>query len=245
MVAKSFQKMEITCEPYEKNGKEYVKVKTSTGSIREVRWYSDYEYQKMYPGEAIDHSHDPFYRTQRETLGFENGYITIFKGDTYNAKDWFKEKGARYTRYWGWGFGSTVEVPEVLPAGITPMRLDWSLVGHGDELKPESQVKEAVESLLYDKDPSQYVGEVGDKLELELTVKTALQLDGFYGPSTMHIMMDKNKNVFVWTTASCTLNVGEVYKVKGTVKDHKIYKHTKQTILTRCKCQEVEAEWEE
>ena len=51
---------------------------------------------------------------------------------------------------------------------------------------------------------------------------------------------DEDKNVFVWTTASRTLQVGEQYTVKGTVKEHKMYKHTKQTILTRCRCQEVE-----
>lgn len=240
MVAKSFQKMEITCEPYTKNNKSYVKVKTSSGSLREVRWYSEEEYKRMYPGEIIDHSNDPFYRTQRETLGFEKGYITIFKGDTYDCKDWFKENGARYTRYWGWGFGSTVMIPDILPAGITPVRLDWSLVGNGDELKPESQVKDAVESILYDEDPSQYVGEIGDKIERVLTVKNAISLNGFYGESMMHIMVDEDQNVFVWTTASRTLQVGMSYTVKGTVKEHKMYKHTKQTILTRCRCQEIE-----
>ena len=240
MVAKSFQKYEIIGEPYERSNKSYVKIKTSTGSLKEVRWYSDSEYQKMYPTEKIDHSKDPFYRTQKDTLGFENGFITIFKGNTYDSKEWFKEQGARYTRYWGWGFGSTMTIPEVLPAGITPVRLDWSLVGDGDVLKPEAQIKEAVESLIYDEDPSQYVGAIGDKIDTILTIKSAIPVNGFYGDSTMHIMVDSDQNVYVWSTTTKTLTVGATYRVKGTIKDHKTYQHIKQTILTRCRVELME-----
>ena len=106
MVAKSFQKYEVVGEPYTRSGRSYVKVKTNTGSLREVRWYTDAEYKRMYPDDIsiANHSNDPYYRSQKSVLGFDNGYITIFKGETYDYKDWFKEHGARYTRYWGWGF---------------------------------------------------------------------------------------------------------------------------------------------
>ena len=242
MVAKSFQKYEVVGEPYTRSGRSYVKVKTNTGSLREVRWYTDAEYKRMYPTDVsiANHSNDPYYRSQKSVLGFDNGYITIFKGETYDYKDWFKEHGARYTRYWGWGFASTMEVPEPLPAGVTAIKLDWDLVGDGESLKPEDAVKEAVEALVYDESPSQYVGTIGDKIETTLTVKSAITVNGAFGPSTLHIMYDADQNVYVWSTTAKTLITGATYTVKGTIKDHRLYQHTKQTILTRCRVTLVE-----
>lgn len=86
MVAKLYQNLEIVSkEPFWSEGKKYVEVKTSKGAIKVVRWYSDYEYAKLYKEEP-DHSKDPFYRTQKSVLGFDKGYITIFKGDTLRQK---------------------------------------------------------------------------------------------------------------------------------------------------------------
>ena len=81
---------------------------------------------------------------------------------------------------------------------------------------------------------SEYVGEIGDREIFELTIQKAIGLDGMYGHSTMHIMEDTVGNVFVWNTASKTLEVGKTYKMKGTVKDHREYRGVKQTVLTRC-----------
>ena len=229
MVAKSYQKFEVITEPYEVRGKMYVKV-AAAGSEKQVRWYSEYEYRKMYPGEVKKEKP----KTQREALGFDKeGFITIFKGDTYPLKDWFKEHGAKYTKFWGWSFAGLA--PEV-PAGVDPIRLEWQVVGNEDgSLKVDSEVKAAIEELIYDESPSEYVGEIGDKIEVDLYVKQAFQFNGYYGTSTMHIMEDEDGNVFVWTTASKTLSTETWYHVKGTIKDHKTYRHTKQTILTRCR----------
>ena len=50
MVAKSYQGLEILCEPYElAKGRLYVKVRTKSGANKEVRWYTEAEYAKMYP----------------------------------------------------------------------------------------------------------------------------------------------------------------------------------------------------
>ena len=82
MVAKSFQSMKQLGEPFCEKGKMYVNVQNEkTGTIRKVRWYTDAEYAKMY-GEKVDKPASEF-KCQKQILGFENGYITIFKGDTY------------------------------------------------------------------------------------------------------------------------------------------------------------------
>ena len=235
-VAKSYQELEIVGDVFVSSGRQYVNVKLKSGKLKTVRWYSDAEYRKMYPeAVAVDRSTDPYYKPQKEVLGFTKGYITIFKGDTYAEIDWFRASIARYARWWGWYIISTEEIPEDLPAGIEPIQLPWDLVGQEDgNLKPEHLVKEAVESIIYDESESEYVGSISERLDLYLTVERTIELDGAYGRSTMHIMRDDCGNLFVWTTASKSWSAGTEHHIKGTVKDHRKYKNECQTVLTRC-----------
>lgn len=236
MVAKSYQGMELVTEPYDVNGRMYVKVKNEkTGTVRQVRWYTEAEYKKMYPNEPVDHSNDKFYKSQKEVLGFKVGFITIFTGNTYEHKEWFKEIGCTYRKFWGWGLPGDIEVPSILPEGVTPVRLDWDMVGADDEvLKPDEQIRKIIDGLIYEPSNSQYQGNIGDRIVVEVTVTKALHLNGYYGPSTMHIMNDADGNEYVWTTAAKSWAEGSVKTIRGTIKDHKEYKNTKQTVLTRC-----------
>ena len=231
-VAKSFQNMEQVTEPYAAGGKMYVKVKhPNTGNIRQVRWYTDAEYSKYYPEVKIIQPK----KSQKDVLGFTNGYITIFKGNTYANLEWFKASVARYARHWGWYIISTEEIPDDLPEGIEPIRLNWEDVSDdGLTVKDEDKVKAFVETLIFEPGTSEYVGAIGQRLELNLTVTNAIELDGSYGRSTMHIMEDDDGNIFVWSTSAKTLAVGSTFHCKGTVKDHRVYKNNKQTVLTRC-----------
>lgn len=240
MVAKSFQAMKIITEPFQENGKFYVKVlNEKTGTIRKVRWYSENEYFKMYPEErknaatiTIGNNHNS---NIKHVLGFDNGFITIFKGNQMQYLEWFKNSIARYHRAWGWYIVSTDELPQDIPDEITPIRLDWDTISNEDgTLKTENAIISIIDNLIYDDNPSEFVGSIGDRLELEVTITNAIQLDGNFGKSTMHIMEDQNKNVYVWITASKSWTPGTIKKIRGTVKDHKIYKRVKQNILTRC-----------
>ena len=235
-VAKSYQSLEIVGDVFISAGRQYVNVKMKSGALKTVRWYSDAEYRKMYPEAiAIDRSADPYYKSQKEVLGFTKGYITIFKGDTYAEIDWFRASIARYARWWGWYIISTEEVPADLPASIEAIRLPWELVGQDSgELKSESLVKEAVEALIYEEGISEFVGEIGERIELTLTVIRAIKIENDYGHSIIHIMEDNCGNVYVWITAAKNWSEGSVKIVHGTIKDHRIYKNTKQTVLTRC-----------
>ena len=236
-VAKSYQELEIVGDVFISSGRQYVNVKLKSGKLKTVRWYSDKEYAKMYPGETAKtcSADSSTYKSHRECLGFDKGYVTIFKGDTYAEIDWFRASIARYTRWWGWYIISTEEVPADLPEGITPIQLPWELVGQEDgNLKPEHLVKEAVESIIYDESESEYVGSIGERLELFLTVEKVIELDNNFGRSSMHIFKDDCGNSYVWTTASKTWPVGSEHHIKGTVKDHRKYRNQCQTILTRC-----------
>lgn len=133
-VAKSYQGLPIVEEPYEKSGKSYCKVRLKSGNLKEVRVYTEKEYEKMYP--APLHKWAP----QRKILGFgDEGYIIIF-----NSKPEFEEfyeKGPfRYSRFFGWYLPGNETVP-VLPNGIVPKVLPWEIVGNTDgELKEEKEL---------------------------------------------------------------------------------------------------------
>ena len=236
MVAKSYQDLEIIGDVFVSSGRQYVNVKLKSGKLKTVRWYSDSEYRKMYPEvSAVARPADPFSKSQKESLGFTKGYITIFKGDTYAEVDWFRMSIARYARWWGWYIISTEEIPADLPEGITPIQLPWELVGQEDgNLRPEHLVKEAVESIIYEESDSEYQGAIGERLELFLTVERVIELENNFGHSQMHLMRDDCGNLFVWTTASKSWPAGSEHHIRGTVKDHRTYKNERQTVLSRC-----------
>ena len=127
MVAKSFQSMKQLGDPFCEKGKMYVNVQNEqSGTIRKVRWYTEAEYAKMY-GEKVDAPAKVF-KTQKQVLGFENGYVTIFKGDTYANLEWFQKSIARYCKWWGWYIVSTEMIPFDLPAEVEPIQLFWDKV---------------------------------------------------------------------------------------------------------------------
>ena len=230
-VAKSYRTCDILGEPFLMNGRKYVTIETPFGARKNVRWYSDSEYERMYPAEKVKPNF-------RETLGFkEAGYITIYYGNTYENLSWFKaEPECRYHAIFGWYTPSDEEISNEIPDGVKIAKLYWDNVKDQETTLNEDKATEVVEGLRYgDVNPGNYVGEIGERYSFELKIEKALSLNGYYGPSTMHIMSDLDGNTFVWTTAAKTLTVGETYYLKGTIKDHKEYRGVKQTVLTRCK----------
>jgi hypothetical protein len=95
------------------------------------------------------------------------------------------------------------------------------------QLAPKTEVKE-----------SNFVGEVKSRLKgLELMLEKIIYLgSGAFGPSYLHLMKDGDGNVFSWITGNKIEKAeGETVKLDGTIKEHKLYNGTKQTVLTRAK----------
>ena len=235
-VAKSFQKLEMVSEPYEVNGKMYIQVRFKNQNVRQVRWYTEKEYEKLYPAKDAP-VNTPQFQPQKDALGFQKGYITIFKGEiTEEVNDFFKKSNARYATSWGWYIVSTEEVPE-LPWGIDPVKLRWDSVGNeAGYLIPNDKITKVIDNLLYDGGISKYQAQIGDRIERTLTVVKNYQFDNYaYGKnsSTMHTFEDAEGNIYLWTTSAKNWNTGTVHHVRGTVKDHNLYKGNQQTVLTR------------
>ena len=233
MVAKSYQKLKILSdEPYAKaNGRLYVKVLTKNGSEREVRWYNAEEYAKMYPGESVD---PKMSFNQKNMLGFQKGYITIFKGNQEKYEDWFDNSIARYCRHWGWYVVSADTIPFDLPTGLEPVELKWEMVGCGTDLKNDEEVRAAVNSLLYGTHPSTFQGKTDDRVELTLTVIKSEQTENYFGKKAHHLFEDEYGNRYVWDTAAKFWAEGSVKRVRATIKEHKVINNIQTTVLTRC-----------
>jgi len=93
-----------------------------------------------------------------------------------------------------------------------------------------------------------FIGEVKQRLELTLTVERMIDLPDYgYGSSTIFIMKDADGNAFSWKTGSIPM-VGGMFlnhypgctvTLKGTVKDHELYRGVNQTVLARCKLMSI------
>lgn len=245
MVAPSYKNYKQVSEPYQKNGKTYIKLEhPNTHNVREARYYTEQEYNKLY-GTKTENTAIPspvgswcggrLICSLKEVLGFKEGYITIFKGDVEAVEEWFKFSEARYHNLWHWFFPSDIAVP-ALPAGIEPIQLKWEDVSTGEHsLKSTAAIREHLDSLLYESSISQHVGTVGERIPLTLTLLKDITIDGGqYGPKHLYIFQDTNLNVFSWLTQAKVLRPGVTYNLKGTIAAHETYRGERQTRLQRC-----------
>lgn len=228
--AKSFQQLDVVSEPYEKNGKMYIKVQGKT-KVREVRWYTDAEYKKMYPTEAVEVDSNYL----KKALGFDKGYIILYRNSDEN-NDYFRRAATcRYHTYWGWYTPSTEEIPATLPTDITPVKLYWEDISDNDKIKTEPAMRAVVEEKIYGEPSEVFVGNVGDRKEFELTVTKIIPLTSDYGESNLYTFEDKDGVQYIWNTASVTLEEGVQYKLKATIKDYKVFQGVMQVVITRGK----------
>ena len=82
---------------------------------------------------------------------------------------------------------------------------------------------------------SQHIGTIGKRETFTLKVNQLIFSDGYYGLTIIHLMEDKDGNVFKWFSSGPELDEGEFLTVKATVKDHSEYQGTRETVLTRVK----------
>lgn len=84
--------------------------------------------------------------------------------------------------------------------------------------------------------PSEYVGSVGDKIEIVVTVAAIFGFETQYGYSKIVKMIDDDGNEFKWMTSSDPdVDQGDRVKIKATIKEHDMYKGIKQTKIVRAK----------
>jgi hypothetical protein len=227
-VAKTYQSMTQISAPYQKNKRMYILVRTKSGAEKEVRWYSDAEYARMY------HEDEKANVNYRQALGFRDaGYITVYVGvDSDNEWIFRQSKECRFHRVWGW-YTVSDETPIEVP-GVKNKKLYWNDVKTNEDIVTEASAEKAYADLVSADSTSQHFGNVGEVYELILRVKGTSVVKGRYGEQVMNIMEDTHGNEFVWTT-SHGLEKGKIYIMKGKVKAHALYHGIKQTIIYYCR----------
>jgi hypothetical protein len=85
-----------------------------------------------------------------------------------------------------------------------------------------------------------HVGTVGERLRgLTLKVVRVIPRESQYGVTYITALEDVDGNQFTWFASGTSLDVGVCYTVTGTVKSHGNFRGVPQTVLTRCKCEEI------
>lgn len=110
---------------------------------------------------------------------------------------------------------------------ISAMGLAVSMVGVFKMKKDKTKNTKVIHS-------NNHFGEVKKRYELDLKVATISGFDSEWGYTTIYKMVDPQGNAFSWfTTGRTTLEEGETYHVKATVKKHQEYMGRNETVVTR------------
>ena len=179
----------------------------------------------------------------------KSGKIYVSTGNTYEIKDQLREAGAKWNSY---PLGSWVFTEKPEEFNTVELTADECLAFHYEEgwldWSTEVNFRELINSKMpTEENTSQYVGNVGDRLDLEVTFikRFTYEIPSFRGWGTDYMAIntfkDDEGNCFIWKSTRAYFNVAEGSKVRlrGTVKEHSEYKGTKQTMLQRCKVEEL------
>lgn len=215
---------------------------------KDVRMYTDLEYERM---QRSKKRADEKKRKELDTkiaeqnlrtlnkYGFENGDAYIVLGNTYNIKDELKEAGAKFSPELRWVLPTeptwltTHSYVKVSVADIFTVANGYFVLR--DDIR---EFRDALEPVR-----GRYLGKVGQKLSVTATLTRAIPYEAAFGYQIalgyIYIFETADGNTLVWRTTSAWLDTGKKYNIVGTVKEHSEYDKVKQTVLTRCKIQEV------
>lgn len=177
------------------------------------------------------------YGRQREVFGFgSTGSVYIFDYEPTDDIDiWFAKSACRYSVNLGWYAGDFMTLPEELPFGVRSVELPWEMVGDEDGyFKSDNEVRQAVDKVLYAETCGSFVGEIGERLDLNVIVYNLKVQSNQYGKTFMIYMTDDKGNKYLWITAAKSWPIGTHKHIRGTVKGHEKVKRDNITILTRC-----------
>ena len=134
--APSFTDYKHLSEPYTKNGKTYILVEhPRTHKQREVRFYSEEEFRKLYK----EKDPDPGYELLKHARGFDNGPIMVIRNiTTPEEEDWCRLSCARHAMGIEWHFVSTDSIPLDIPPSLKLIPLTWEEFRRGDDYHAKS-----------------------------------------------------------------------------------------------------------
>lgn len=234
--AKSYSTFPIEEGPYTKNSKQYVKVRTNKGIIKEVRWYEE----NKVPSYTKEKEESTF--NARTGFGFgETGHILLLNGKNEDIQKWRLELPSCtiwYNTIFGWYIPADKE-PDEVPAEINCIPLCWDQIKDktdpsGTKMIDKEEVCKIVNKLFGIENGSIFQGKIGETILRNVFIKSNISVDSTYGKSHLHIMEDSDKNIYVWLTSTKSLEEGVNYNLSMRVKEHRIYNGVNQTVVYYC-----------
>ena len=140
---------------------------------------------------------------------------------------------------WHQEFGETIELGAIRDAGVG--YLNWLMDKmEAGEFEPDSLIalvaQKALETChhlrLPRPDPDRHTGVVGKRETFEVTITRVFRFEGFYGVTHFVTMVDKT-GCCLLSKGKFNAEVGEMMKIKATVKEHDHYKGQAQTVVQR------------
>ena len=169
----------------------------------------------------------------------ENGYTYIAVGDTYSIREDLKKAGAKFSKELGWTFKED-------PVKFKTVKVDLDSIAHKSDIgiyhfnEDTSEVIKDLQKMFIEPTNSEWVGNIGDKITVWGKLKDKHQFQGTFGLTTVYTFSDEKENSIVWmTTKNISINIGDEYMIKGTVKAHNIFRGDKQTLLSRCSYEKI------
>lgn len=169
--------------------------------------------------------------------GFDSeGYTYLISGNTYPIKEELKASGYKFSKELKWHGPVMVEVPEDCYVD----KAFWSDIFAWDEGALSAEITEKGQDFLdrvtSSHSTGDYVGEVGERLrDIEVVFNGSSQFEGYYGTTNVYHFTHNGAQLVWFTQTEKDFEENEHYLLTGTVKDHKIYRNTKTTYLSRCR----------
>lgn len=153
--------------------------------------------------------------------------------NTFTIKEELRSQGARWSgSFQRWCFTTAQEEYATVEIAFE----DVVIVNEFGGYEMIDNCKDAVTKMVHPNEPiieSNYVGNIGDRLSLELTVERIHSFEGAFGETYIYNMVDAEGNIFVWFTGSGNLTRGLTYTMMAKIKDQSEYEDVKQNIITR------------
>ncbi len=169
-----------------------------------------------------------------------NGFSTDGKiycvggGNTFSIKDILKSEGFVYNPILNWYSDKPLPLPE--PYFIFEMSFEelYEWDERFNRAFPYEDTKEKISNLARVDDESEFIAEIGDRVEIPVIYINRYKIKGKY----LYIFRNKN-NIINWETTVELLPFPNQEKIiVGTVTEHSFYNDKKITNLNRCKIKE-------
>lgn len=179
--------------------------------------------------------------TEKINWLINNGFSTDGKiycvggGNTFSIKDILKSKGFNYNPILNWYSSKSISgLPH--PYFIFEMSFE-ELYEWDNKYKkafPYEDAKERISALARVEDNSNFIAEIGDRVEIPVTYINKYKIKG----KNIYVFRNKD-NIINWETTAELLPFPNQEKIiVGTVIDHSYYNDRKITKINRCKIKE-------